>query len=110
MKDSYETNKLSEQDIKHYKSLLSMKDIELLNLDEQNKLLQSQINLLKDIKINSMEEKLNKTIDMLNNMQDYLIENRIIARRTSKLIDGRDITDEELMNERIKLEVMKNGK
>ena len=39
----------------------------------------------------SMEEKLNKTIDMLNNMQDYLIENRIIARRTSKLIDGRDI-------------------
>lgn len=110
LKDSYETNKLSEQDIKHYKSLLSMKDIELLNLDEQNKLLQSQINLLKDIKINSMEEKLNKTIDMLNNMQDYLIENRIIARRTSKLIDGRDITDEELMNERIKLEAMKNGK
>ena len=110
LKDSYETNKLSEQDISTYKSLLSMKEIELLNLDEQNKLLQSQIDLLKDIKINSMEEKLNKTIDMLNNMQDYLIENRIIARRTSKLIDGRDITDEELMNERIKLEAMKNGK
>ena len=59
--------------------------------------------MLKDIKINSMEEKLNKTIDMLNNMQDYLVENRIIARKASKLIDGRDITNEELQVERIKM-------
>lgn len=110
LKESYETNKLSEQDIEQYKSLLSIKDIELLNLDEQNRLLQIQIDVLKDIKINSMEEKLNKTIDMLNNMQDYLVENRIIARRTSKLIDGRDITDEELTAERMKLEAIKNGK
>ena len=57
-----------------------------------------------------MEEKLNKTIDMLNNMQDYLVENRIIAKKTSKLIDGRDITDEELQAERIKMETIKNGK
>lgn len=110
LKESYENNKLSNQGIEKYKSLLSNKDMELLDLDEQNKLLQSQINTLKDIKLNSMEEKLNKTIDMLNNMQDYLIENRIIARRTSKLIDGRDITDEELAEERIKLEKIKNGK
>lgn len=110
LKESYETNKLSSQDIEQYKSLLSVKDIELLNLDEQNKLLQNQIDVLKDIKINSMEEKLNKTIDMLNNMQDYLVENRIIARKTSKLIDGRDITDEELQAERIKMEAIKNGK
>lgn len=110
LKESYETNKLSSQDIEQYKSLLSVKDIELLNLDEQNKLLQNQIDVLKDIKINSMEEKLNKTIDMLNNMQDYLVENRIIARKTSKLIDGRDITDEELQAERIKMETIKNGK
>ena len=110
LKESYETNKLSSQDIEQYKSLLSIKDIELLNLDEQNKLLQNQIDVLKDIKINSMEEKLNKTIDMLNNMQDYLVENRIIARKTSKLIDGRDITDEELQAERIKMETIKNGK
>ena len=110
LRESYETNKLSEQDIEQYKSLLSIKDIELLNLDEQNRMLQEQIDVLKDIKINSMEEKLNKTIDMLNNMQDYLVENRIIARRTSKLIDGREITDEELAAERMKLEAMKNGK
>ena len=110
LKESYDNNKLSEQDIEQYKSLLSIKDIELLNLDEQNQKLQAQISILKDIKLNSMEEKLNKTIDMLNNMQDYLVENRIIARRTSKLIDGRDITDEELAAERLKLEAIKNGK
>lgn len=35
LKESYDTNKLSSQDIEQYKSLLSVKDIELLNLDEQ---------------------------------------------------------------------------
>lgn len=110
LKDSIESNKLSEQDLEQYKSLLSIKDIELLTLDEQNQKLQAQISILKDIKLNSKEEKLNKTIDMLNNMQDYLVENRIIARRTAKLIDGREITDEELTAERVKLEAIKNGK
>lgn len=110
LQELYETNKLSKQDLKQYQTLLSSKDLELYNLEEQNQRLQVQISVLKDIKLNSLEEKLNKTIDMLNNMQDYLIENRIIARRTSKLIDGRDITDEELEEERRKLEVIKNGK
>ena len=110
LKEYYESNKLSEHDLNQYKCLLSLKDLELMSLEEQNKLLQEQINTLKDIKLNSMEEKLNKTIDMLNNMQDYLIENRIIARRTSKLIDGRDISDEELKAEREKMEAMNNGR
>ena len=91
-----------------YKKLLSLKDIELYNLDEQNKILQIQIDTLKDIKINSIEDKLNRTIDMLLNMQDYLAENRILAKHTSKLIDGREISDEELRKERIKLGVMEN--
>lgn len=110
LQDSIESNKLSEQDIEQYKQLLSIKDIELLNLDEQNRQLQIQISVLKDIKVNSLEEKLNKTIDMLNNMQDYLVENRIIARRTSKMINGKEITDEELTEERKRLEIIRNGK
>ena len=110
LKESIDANKLSEEDIKVYKSLLTNKEIELNNLDEQNRILQGQISILKDIKLNSMEEKLNKTIDMLNNMQDYLVENRIIARRTARLIDGHIVTDEELAEERKKLEAMKNGK
>ena len=84
--------------------------MELQNLDEQNKILQGQISVLKDIKLNSMEEKLNQTIDMLNNMQDYLIENRIVDKKTVALINGHIFTDEELAEERKKLEAMKNGK
>lgn len=109
LQESIDNKKISEQDLNLYRSLLSDKEIEINNLDEQNKILQGQISILKDIKLNSMEEKLNKTIDMLNNMQDYLVENRIIARRTAKLIDGSNITDEELAAERKKLEAMKNG-
>ena len=110
LKSLYENNKMNEFDLQQYKNILSIKKIELFNLEDQNQKLQHQISMLKDIKVNSLEEKLNKTIDMLNNMQDYLIENRIIARRTSKLIDGVEITDEELAVERIKLEAIKYGK
>jgi len=110
LEKSYKENKLSKQDIQEYKSLLSIKDIELLNLDEQNQKLMEQINILKDIKLNSMEEKLNKTIDMLNSMENYLVENRFLARKTIKLINGQVITDEELIAERKKLEESKHEK
>lgn len=91
LKDSYETNKLSKQDIEQYKSLLSLKDIELLNLDEQNRLLQAQISVLKDIKISSMEGKLNKALDMLVNLNDAIQENRVATDAVYRSITGEDI-------------------
>lgn len=91
LKESYETNKLSSQDIEQYKSLLSVKDIELLNLDEQNRMLQSQISVLKDIKISSMEEKLNKALDMLVNLNDEIQENRVATDAVYRSITGGDI-------------------
>ncbi len=91
LKDSYETNKLSKQDIEQYKSLLSLKDIELLNLDEQNRLLQAQISVLKDIKISSMEEKLNKALEMLVNLNDAIQENRVATDAVYRSITGEDI-------------------
>ena len=91
LNESYETNKLSEQDIEQYKSLLSIKDIELLNLDEQNRMLQSQISVLKDIKISSMEEKLNKALDMLVDLNDEIQENRVATDAVYRSITGRDI-------------------
>ena len=107
LKESSEANKIFQDKIEQYEKIMSMKDIELLSLDEQNQKLQEKIVLLKDIKMNILEDKLNKTIDMLNNMTDYLVENRILARRTAKLIDGNDISDEELVFERKKLESKK---
>ena len=97
LKESYETRKLSEQDLIQYKNLLSIKDIELLNLDEQNRLLQEQINTLKDIKLNSMEEKLNKTIDLLTNLTSSVIENRAVSIAIGQSIIGTDITESTYM-------------
>ena len=91
LKESYETRKLSEQDLARYKSLVEMKDIELLSLDEQNKLLQAQIDVLKDIKISSMEEKLNKALDMLVNLNDEIQENRVATDAVYRSITGEDI-------------------
>ena len=91
LRESYETNKLSEQDIEQYKSLLSIKDVELLNLDEQNRMLQTQISVLKNIKINSMEEKLNKALDMLVNLNDEIQENRVATDAVYRSITGGDI-------------------
>ena len=91
LKESYENKKLSENDIKKYKELLSLKDIELLNLDEQNNKLQEQIRKLKDIKLNSMEEKLNKALEMLVNLNNEIQENRIAADAVYRSITGSDI-------------------
>ena len=91
LKESYETNKLSEKDIEQYKSLLSIKDIELLNLDDQNRMLQTQIDVLKDIKISSMEEKLNKALDMLVNLNNEIQENRVATDAVYRSITGGDI-------------------
>ena len=98
LKDSIESNKLSEQDLEQYKSLLSIKDIELLNLDEQNQKLQAQISILKDIKLNSMEEKLNRTLELLMNLTDSVVENRAVSIAIGESIIGKDITQTEYIN------------
>ena len=91
LQESYKANKLSEDNIKRYESLLSLKEIEFLNLDEQNKALQKQIDILKDIKISSMEEKLNKALEMLVNLNEEIQENRIATAAVYKSITGGDL-------------------
>lgn len=108
LKESFEYNKLSKQDVEQYKQLLSEKDIELLNLDEQNQQLQAQIGVLKDIKLNSMEEKLNKTIDMLNDLQEYLVESRAATSCVVRLINGKTLSADDLKAERARMEALKN--
>ena len=83
--------RLSKQDIEQYKSLLSIKEIEFLNLDEQNRILQTQISALKDIKINSMEEKLDRALEMLINLNAEIQENRVATDAVYRSITGEDI-------------------
>jgi len=96
LQELIKSNKLSEQDIRHYESLLSIKEVELLNLDDQNQKLQEQISILKDIKLNTIEEKLNKTIDLLNDLSEFVVESRAITYGV-----GLVLIDEEGLEKRI---------
>lgn len=86
---SVESGKLKDSDIDSYRSLLSQSEIEKLDLEEQNQELHHQISKLKDIKLSSMEEKLNKTIDLLHELGDSVVENRAVAYAVGDTICGR---------------------
>ena len=86
---SVESGKLKDSDIDAYRSLLSQSEIEKLDLEEQNQELHRQISKLKDIKLSSMEEKLNKTIDLLHQLGDSVVENRAVAYAVGDTICGR---------------------
>ena len=82
--------KLKDSDILAYKGLLSSAELDKLSLEEQNAELQRQISKLKDIKLSSMEEKLNKTIELLTELTASVVENRVATYATGALICGTD--------------------
>ncbi len=88
LQSSVELGKLKESDIEIYKNLLSQAEIDKMSLEDQNDELQRQISLLKDIKLSSMEEKLNKTIDLLNELKPAIVENRIITKAVGRKVGG----------------------
>lgn len=88
---SIEAQKLKESDIATYRGLLSTAEIEKMDIEAQNAELQRQISTLKDIKLSSMEEKLNKTIDLLNELTASVVENRAISYAVGDTICGRDM-------------------
>ena len=103
---SVEQGKLKDSDILAYKGLLSSAELDKLSLEEQNAELQRQISKLKDIKLSSMEEKLNKTIDLLNELTASVVENRAISYAVGDTICGAECfksyverAKEELKNE-----------
>lgn len=87
---SVETGKLKDSDIIAYKSLLSQSELDKLDLEEQNQELHRQISKLKDIKLSSMEEKLNKTIELLTELTSSVVENRAVSYAVGDTICGAD--------------------
>ena len=87
---SVEAQKLKESDIATYRGLLSAAEIEKMDVEAQNAELHQQISALKDIKLSSMEEKLNKTIDLLNELTASVVENRAVSYAVGDTICGRD--------------------
>ena len=85
---SVESGKLKDSDIIAYKSLLSQSELDKLDLEEQNKELHRQISKLKDIKLSSMEEKLNKTIELLTELTSSVVDNRAVSYAVGDTICG----------------------
>lgn len=85
---SVEQGKLKDSDILAYKGLLSSAELDKLSLEEQNAELQRQISKLKDIKLSSMEEKLNKTLELLYELTESVAENRVMSHVAGSLICG----------------------
>ena len=69
LKDDLESlsleNKLSAEDNKIYKALVAVQEMENMSLEDQNTELRNQLSKLKDIKINTIELKLNKALSSL---------------------------------------------
>ncbi len=101
---------MSEVNIAKLKTIIEKKDKDNRDLEEENLALTQDISKLKDIKLNSLEMKLDKLIDMLNELQNYLVESRIATSYVSKLISGHSLSDDELKAERMKMEASKYGK
>lgn len=85
---SVEQGKLKDSDIAAYKGLLSATELDKLSLEEQNEELHRQISRLKDIKLSSMEEKLNKTLELLYQLTESVAENRVMSHVAGSLICG----------------------
>ena len=85
---SVEEGKLKDSDIAAYQGLLSRSELDKLSLEEQNAELHKQISKLKDIKLSSMEDKLNRTIEMLLSLQESVVENRAVSYAVGDTICG----------------------
>ena len=85
---SVEEGKLKDSDIATYQGLLSQSELDKLSLEEQNAELHKQISKLKDIKLSSMEDKLNRTIEMLLSLQASVVENRAVSYAVGDTICG----------------------
>ena len=99
-------NKLSEEDNLIYKALISVQEMEKMTLEDQNTELRNQLSKLKDIKLNTMEVKLNRALELLYNLTDSVVESRAIGIAIGKSITGQDITQTDYMKDAV--EIVKN--
>ena len=92
LKELVEQHRLREQDIAAYQNMLTQRELDNLSLEEQNHTLQVQISKLKDIKLASLEDKLDRTLELLNELKPAIVENRKLVRAVggamSRMITG----------------------
>lgn len=68
--------------------VLSDEEINKLDVEEQNKILRRQVSMLKDIKISTFEEKLDKANSLLYEIKNNLLINNVTSYYVANRIDG----------------------
>lgn len=110
LQKSIEEKNVSIQDIEIFRTILNAKENETLAMDEQNQELRNQLNKLKDIKLNSIEEKMNKTINLLLDLQSYIAESRAVSLGVGLTITDKTDLDRRIEKARMMLEEEHRGR
>ena len=88
--DLEKEKRMTEDQLRLYQEALAMSQVSEEGLAEQNDALLKEISALKSLKLSILDQKLNKTIDLLNNLQDYVTENRAVSMAVGYTVVGKE--------------------
>lgn len=77
---------LKATDVTYLHGLLSPDEMDRLSVEGQNSALYRQISGLMEIKLSSMEDKLNRTIELLLELKPAIAENRVITKAVGNCV------------------------
>lgn len=77
---------LKTTDVTYLHGLLSPDEMDRLSVEDQNSALYRQISGLMEIKLSSMEDKLNRTIELLLELKPVIAENRVITKAVGNCV------------------------
>lgn len=90
LEDLVKEKRMTEEQLRAYQEALSISQISGENLTEQNDALLREISALKSLKLSILDQKLNKTIDMLNDLQEYVVESRAVSLAVGYTVVGKE--------------------
>ena len=82
--------RLSDEQLRAFQEALANSKISEEGLAEQNDALLREISALKSLKLAILDQKLNRTIDMLNDLQEYVTESRAVSLAVGYTIVGKE--------------------
>lgn len=82
--------RLTDDQLRIYTDALVLSKNAEADLAEQNEALLQEISTLKSLKLSILDQKLNRTIDMLNDLQEYVVESRAVSLAVGYTIVGKD--------------------
>lgn len=83
-------NRLSAGQLRSYEEALKKSKSSAEDLEERNLILLQEISKLKSLKLSILDQKLNRTIDMLNDLQEYVVESRAVSLAVGYTIVGQE--------------------